>query len=178
MAKRPITSQPHLLTAWLALGLSFGAPAAYASDPLPGDAIAPPANVNIALFYNYFTDAGAFGSADGGGTTSANTHISTDIVVARYIRTFNVEGLLSGVDVYDDYYGFVGSQRVGVGNIGPPPRAAPRVPATAPSRRKAASASLISASSPSPSTTPPPAHTCFSTPGSRRRSAASIRITR
>ena len=121
MAKRPITSQPHLLTAWLALGLSFGAPAAYASDPLPGDAIAPPANVNIALFYNYFTDAGSFGSADGGGTTSANTHISTDIVVARYIRTFNVEGLLSGVDVYDDYYGFVGSQRVGVGNIGPTP---------------------------------------------------------
>ena len=68
MAKRPITSQPHLLTAWLALGLSFGAPAAYASDPLPGDAIAPPANVNIALFYNDFTDAGSFGSADGGGT--------------------------------------------------------------------------------------------------------------
>jgi hypothetical protein len=116
------TIRPHLLTASLALGLGFGAPAAYASDPLPSDAIAPPANVNIALFYNYFTDAGAFGSADNGGTYSQNTHISTDIVVARYIRTFNVAGLLSGVDVYEEYYGFVGNQRVGVGNI---PSAAP-----------------------------------------------------
>jgi hypothetical protein len=110
-------TRAHLLTASLALGLSFSTTAAYASDPLPSDAIAPPANVNIALFYNYFTDAGAFGSADSGSTYSHDTHISTDVSVARYIRTFNVAGLLSGVDVYEEYYGFVGNQRVGTGSI-------------------------------------------------------------
>jgi hypothetical protein len=122
MSERTGTIRPHLLAAGLALGLSFGAPAAYASDPLPSDAIAPPANVNIALLYNYFTDAGAIGSPGNGGTYSQNTHISTDIVVARYIRTFNVAGLLSGFDVYDEYYGFVGPQRAGIGDI---PSAAP-----------------------------------------------------
>jgi hypothetical protein len=105
------------LTAWLALGLSFDATAAHASDPLPSDAIAPPANVNIALFYNEFTDAGAFGSADNGGTVSQNTHISADVTVVRYIRTFDAAGLLSGVDVFEEYTGYVGNQRVGISNI-------------------------------------------------------------
>ena len=109
------------LTAWLALGLSFSATAAHASDPLPSDAIAPPANVNIALFYNEFTDAGAFGNAGNGGTVSHDTHLSADILVGRYIRTFNVAGLLSGVDVFEEYFGFVGNQRVGIGNIPAPP---------------------------------------------------------
>ena len=115
MPSRTRTIRP--LTAWLALGLSFDATAAYASDPLPSDGIAPPANVNIALFYNEFADAGAFGSAGNGGTVSQNTHISADIAVVRYIRTFNVAGLLSGVDVFEEYTGFVGNQRVGVSNI-------------------------------------------------------------
>ena len=120
MPEKTKTIRPHLLTASLALGLSFGATAAYASDPLPSDAIAPPANVNIALYYNEFTDAGAFGNAHGGPTYSQDTHLSADISVARYIRTMDVAGLLSGVDVYEEYEGFVGSQRLGTSNIPAP----------------------------------------------------------
>ncbi|HVE22021.1 MAG TPA: hypothetical protein VNC39_08590 [Acidocella sp.] len=115
MSAKASTIRP--LVAWLALGLSFGATASHASDPLPSDTIAPPADVNIALFYNEFTNAGAFGSAGGGGTVSRNTHISTNILVGRYIRTFDVAGLLSGVDVFEEYVSFIGSQHVGIGNI-------------------------------------------------------------
>ncbi len=90
--------------------------AAMASDALPGDAVAPPANVNIALYYNIFSDAGTFGALRGS-NYSHNTHISTDINVARYIRTFNVDGFLSGVQVYEPYVTFLGKQEAGIGNI-------------------------------------------------------------
>ena len=116
MSRRAKTIRPRLTTTLLSLGLSLGATAAYASDPLPGDSIAPPANVNIALFYNDFTDAGEVGNPHGG-SNSNDTHISADITAARYIRTFNVAGLLSGVDMFDEYYIWLGSQRAGVGNL-------------------------------------------------------------
>ncbi|HEY1856424.1 transporter [Acidocella sp.] len=121
MSKRARTIRPHLLTSLLSLGLSLGATAAYASDPIPGDAIAPPVNVNIGLFYNEFTDAGAVGSPNNG-TNGQDTHLSTDVAVARYIRTFDVGGLLSGVDVFEEYFSYLGSQHAGVGNL---PSAAP-----------------------------------------------------
>jgi Putative MetA-pathway of phenol degradation len=121
MSKRARTSRPRLLTSLLSCGLSLGATAAYASDPLPGDAIAPPVNVNIGLFYNAFTDAGDVGSPHGG-SDSQDTHISTDVSVARYIRTFDVAGLLSGVDVFEEYTIFLGGQRASAGYL---PSAAP-----------------------------------------------------
>jgi hypothetical protein len=105
-----------------ALSFSAGfASSALASDPLPGDDVAPPVNVNIALVYNQFNDAGALGAVHGD-TYSKDTHISTDISVLRYIRTFEINGVEAGVQAYEPYVAFLGQQTLGVSNI---PSAAP-----------------------------------------------------
>jgi hypothetical protein len=49
-------------------GLLLARPAA-ASDPLPGDLVAPPPDVNIALVYNEYLTAGPFGPAHGAAVT-------------------------------------------------------------------------------------------------------------
>jgi hypothetical protein len=107
----------------LPLATCLGAHSALASDPLPGDGIAPPVNVNIGLFYNEFSDAGAVGAVHGS-TYSQDTHISTDIAVARYIRTFQVHGITMGGQIYEPYVGFLGTQQAGQANI-PSPLPAP-----------------------------------------------------
>ncbi len=95
--------------------------AAHASDPLPGDLVPPPANINIGLGYNYFSDAGQYGQVRGGNIKN-NTHLSDDIIVARYIRTFMVGGFNAGVQAYIPYVAFVGNQQLGVQDIpGPIP---------------------------------------------------------
>ncbi len=99
----------------LPFAAALGGHAALASDSLPGDGIAPPANVNIGMFYNIFTDAGAIGAVHGG-SYGENTHISTEIVVGRYIRTFDVDGILSGAQFYVPYAGFLGGQEAGIPN--------------------------------------------------------------
>ncbi len=48
------------LKALAVLALTFFAVSAHASDPLPGDLVPPPVNINIGLGYNYFSDAGQF----------------------------------------------------------------------------------------------------------------------
>lgn len=100
------------------LTASLACHAAFASNPLPGDAIPPPANVNIVLYYNEFTDAGAMGAIQGG-SYAKNTHISADIQIARYVRTFTIDGVLSGVQAYIPYVSFLGSQEIGIAQAGP-----------------------------------------------------------
>lgn len=105
-----------LLSVALPLALLAGRPA-WASDPLPGDAVVPPPNVNILLYYNEFTDAGTLGAVHGSSYNN-NTHISTDVSVLRYVRTFLVNGVNVGIQAYVPYVGFLGEQRVGVADIG------------------------------------------------------------
>ncbi len=93
--------------------------AAFASDPIPGDGIAPPVNVNIFLLYNEFSDSGEFGAVHGPNYDSA-THISTNITVGRFIHTFNVDGVLFGAQGYLPYVTFLGSQEAGIRNIPTP----------------------------------------------------------
>ncbi|HQT63935.1 MAG: hypothetical protein B7Z75_03870 [Acidocella sp. 20-57-95] len=93
---------------------------AMASDPLPGDSIAPPVNVNIGLLYNQFNDAGALGALRGS-NYAHDTHISTDIAVLRYIRTFEIKGVEAGVQVYEPYVAFLGQQKIGLSNTEPSP---------------------------------------------------------
>jgi hypothetical protein len=93
--------------------------AALASDPLPGDTIAPPVNVNIGLLYNEYSDAGSFGSIRGADVTK-NTRISNDIIVGRYIRTFDIGSLEAGVQVYVPFVQFLGTQELGINNIPTP----------------------------------------------------------
>src|SRR5271156_5169294 len=111
----------------LPLAACLGAHSALASDPLPGDGIAPPVNVNIGLFYNEFSDAGAVGAVHGS-TYSQDTHISTDIAVARYIRTFQIDGITAGAQIYEPYVGFLGGQTLGLSNIAGPPGTAGILP--------------------------------------------------
>jgi hypothetical protein len=101
----------NLLAAVLAVLL--GAPAALASDPLPGDATAPPPDVNIFLYYNIFSDAGTLEPTHGDGY-GKDTHISLNIQALRYIRTFNVDGMLAGVQAVQAYDIFLGGQELGL----------------------------------------------------------------
>jgi len=107
-----------LFGASLSLALA-AAPHAFASDPLPGDDIAPPLNINIGMFYNQFNDDGALAPVRGS-TYSQNTHISTDILVGRYIRTFDLGGHTAGYQAYVPYINFIGGQEGGVSNIPTP----------------------------------------------------------
>ena len=116
MSNRGKYLRAGLFSMVLPFAAALGGHAALASDSLPGDGIAPPANVNIGMFYNIFTDAGGVGAVRGG-DYSQNTHISTDIVVGRYIRTFDVDGVLSGAQFYVPYVGFLGGQEAGISNI-------------------------------------------------------------
>jgi hypothetical protein len=79
--------------------------------------VVPPPNVNILLYYNEFTDAGALGAVHGS-TYDKDTHISTDVNVLRYVHTFLVNGVNVGVQAFVPYVGFLGEQRVGVSDIG------------------------------------------------------------
>ena len=116
---------------WLAVAFALSlavAPPARASDPLPGDLITPPVNINIMLFYNEFSDAGQYGAVRGD-TTKNETHLSDDVLVGRYIRTFDVAGFNAGVQAYIPFVTFIGGQRVGIGNI---PAPLPGLPAVGP----------------------------------------------
>lgn len=116
MAVRGKNFRAVLFSMALPLAVGLGGHAAFASDALPGDGIAPPVNVNIGMFYNLFTDASGIGAAHGG-SYSKNTHISMDIMVGRYIRTFDIDGILSGVQFYVPYGGFIGGQEASIANI-------------------------------------------------------------
>ena len=91
---------------------------ALASDPLPGDATAPPANVNILLYYNIFTDSGVSEPPHGDGYDH-DTHISLNIQALRYIRTFDIDGMLSGVQAVQPYASFLGNQTLGLAHTAP-----------------------------------------------------------
>jgi hypothetical protein len=93
--------------------------AALASDPLPGDDIAPPVNVNIGMLYNEYSDAGSFGAIRGTDVTK-NTRISNDIIVGRYIHTFDIGSLEVGVQAYVPFVQFLGTQELGINNIPTP----------------------------------------------------------
>jgi len=113
-------NRARLIAAFLPLAWGLGLHAAHAAeDSLPGDGIAQPLNVNIGLVYNLFTNAGELGAVHGG-SYDKDTHLSTDITVARYVRTFAVDGFVTGVQVYEPYVAFIGAQGVGVSNIAGP----------------------------------------------------------
>ncbi|WP_297491796.1 transporter [Acidocella sp.] len=118
---------PRKILAAAALALACGlsslsldaAPAnALTSDPLPGEAVPPPANINILFYYNLFTNAGVLEPVRGDGY-ARDTHISLDLQGLRYIRTFNAGGMLGGVQAILPYIGAVGHQVLGVPHLPP-----------------------------------------------------------
>ena len=103
----------------LLTALCFTPLCAWASDPWPDEAVQPPPGLNIVLYYNAFTNAGSYGQP-GGAVTGQHTRINVDVRALRYIHTFNVENVLSGVQVYVPYASFIGDQQVGVKDISAP----------------------------------------------------------
>ncbi|MDR3506075.1 MAG: hypothetical protein P4L52_07505 [Acidocella sp.] len=96
--------------------LCLGGQAARASVPLPGDAVQPPPNINILLYYNVLDGAGELAPVRGNGY-SKNTRISADFQAIRYIHTFNVAGMVGGVQLYQVYSNFLGPQEIGIPNL-------------------------------------------------------------
>lgn len=105
-----------LLLAGAAFALLAGASLpAYASDPAPGDAVTLPPNVNLAIVYNQFGSTGSFVTSNG--TSLHHTRGVDDVTILRFVRSFEVGGFVSGVQVYLPYVGFLGSQKVGGGHV-------------------------------------------------------------
>ncbi len=117
------------------LALLFTSRVSLASDPVPADVVAPPPGINILLYYNEFTDAGALPGVRGG-AYAKNTHISVDIQALRYIRTFEINGMLSGLQIVQPYVSFLGTQSAGVQNIPAPAFAPPGAPGFGPGRAR------------------------------------------
>ena len=103
----------------LVLGLCLAPLCARASDPWPDENIQPPPGLNIVLYYNAFAAAGSYGQPDGN-VISQHTRVNVDVQALRYIHTFNIETVLTGVQVYVPYVSFIGGQQVGVSDIPAP----------------------------------------------------------
>ena len=88
---------------------------AYAGAPLVPDIIAPPPNINIGIIYNQFSTAGSFYTSNG--TKIGDTHIATDVPIMRYIHTFSIDGIISGVQVIAPHISFLGDQHIGPGSL-------------------------------------------------------------
>jgi hypothetical protein len=96
--------------------LGFTGFVARASVPMPGDAIQPPADVNILLYYNVLNGAGEIAPVRGSGYAK-NTRIAIDIQALRYIHTFSLAGMVAGVQLYQIYANFLGPQEMGIPDL-------------------------------------------------------------
>jgi hypothetical protein len=85
---------------------------ALASDPLPGDAIGLPPNINIGLYYNDFTSTGVFAPAHGS-NFSNHSKLATDVNIFRYVRTFDLDGYTVGAQAVVPIVSFLGGTEVG-----------------------------------------------------------------
>ncbi len=84
---------------------------ALASDPLPGDAIGLPPDVNIGLYYNQFEATGTFHTANG--TNVPHSKLDNDVNVFRYVRTFDLGGTTVGAQVVFPIVAFLSGTKVG-----------------------------------------------------------------
>jgi hypothetical protein len=99
-----------------ALAFSAGfAGKALASDPLPGDAIGLPPNINIGLVYNQLESTGTYAPVRGGNITK-HTKLANDVTVLRYVRTFDVGGYTVGVQAVLPYVAFFGGTEIAGGH--------------------------------------------------------------
>jgi hypothetical protein len=89
------------------------------TDPLPGDGIPPPENINIVLLYDQFSNASGFGASNGNAYRNS-TRISDNATAIRYIHSFEINGMPTGVQGYLPYVNFIGPQELGIGDIPAP----------------------------------------------------------
>jgi hypothetical protein len=95
-----------------ALSLTAGfAGNALASDPLAGDAIGLPPDLNLGLYYNTFAATGTYDPPHGGNVP--HSKLDTDVNVFRYVHTFDVGGTTVGVQAVFPIVSFLGGTKVG-----------------------------------------------------------------
>ena len=102
----------------MAAGYAGGA---LASDPLPGDSVAPPVNSNLIMLYDEYQNDNRFGGQPGnphGPDATHDTKFQANITVLRYVHTFDVDGYYPGVQVYLPYVAYLGGQSVGINDLG------------------------------------------------------------
>lgn len=122
MANRSRRFLPILLGVILIAPLGLADPA-FASDPLAGDAYAPPPNISMVMLYDFYHNSDKFGGQLGdpqGPNATQDTKITANIFVARYLRSFLIDNYNAGVQVYAPYVSFLGSQHVGINDLGTP----------------------------------------------------------
>jgi hypothetical protein len=101
----------------------FGAaaPVALASDPLPGDSVAPPLNSNLIMVYDEYQNENRFGGQPGnphGPDAKHDTRFEGNFFVFRYVHDFGLEGHNAGVQVFLPYVTYLGGQQLGINDLG------------------------------------------------------------
>ena len=122
MAHRSRRFLPILLGATIVARLGFANPA-YASDPLAGDAYAPPPNISMVMLYDFYHNSDEYGGQLGdphAPNATNDTRIAANIFVARYLHSFLIDNYNAGVQVYAPYVSFLGNQQIGINDLGTP----------------------------------------------------------
>jgi hypothetical protein len=89
---------------------------ALASDPLAGDAIGLPPDINIGLYYNVFVGSGDFAPAHGSDITN-HSKLGIDVNVFRYVHTWGIDGYTVGAQAVVPINFFFSGTEVGGGHL-------------------------------------------------------------
>jgi hypothetical protein len=122
MPPRSLRFLSVLLCTTLAAPLLLAGPAS-ASDPLAGDAYAPPPNISMLLLYDFYHNDNKYGGQLGdphGPDATQDTRIDANIFVFRYLHSFLIGNYNAGVQFYAPYVSYLGDQRVGINDLGTP----------------------------------------------------------
>jgi hypothetical protein len=95
---------------------------ASASDPLAGEAYAPPPNVTLFELYDIYHNDNVYGGQLGNphGPDAHDTSIEANIIVPRILHSYDMDGFNTGFQVYVPYISYLGGQHVGINDLGTP----------------------------------------------------------
>jgi hypothetical protein len=113
-------AQAWMLSAAYALS-TLAAAGALASDPLPGDTVAPLPNSNLIMLYDEYQNDDRYGGQPGnahGPDSTKDTHLAGNFFVLRYVHGFSLAGHDAGVQVYLPYVAYFGGQSAGINDLG------------------------------------------------------------
>lgn len=128
MARRVCLSRSCLFAAAFAISGGYAA-SALASDPLPGDTVAPRLNSNALLLYDQYQNDDRYGGQPSNPHAPDAAHIEANVFVIRYVHDFSLAGHNAGIQFYLPYVTYLGGQRLGINDLG---SAAPGLPSLGP----------------------------------------------
>jgi len=77
---------------------------ANAADAQPGDFIPAPAGTNLALMYYSYSDLSSY--IDKNGNAIPNSELVTSVAIARYVRYFDLGGMIADINILQPFGGF------------------------------------------------------------------------